>query len=209
LYLTNFIFGFLIGSSLILAIGPQNIFVVEQGLKKQFTFLVCLICSVSDLILIFFGLFIFSYLSVYFTKTVNLILNLALIIFLINFIWNKINQHYQKISLNLIRNNETRKSILVKTLGFTYLNPHVYSDTVFFIGNLSKDLSLEEKLFFGMGASLSSFIFFFLLGYLSKLYSNYLANSKILKKINIIIIMIMLFLLINIILSTIKSFFSI
>jgi len=209
LYLTNFIFGFLIGSSLILAIGPQNIFVVEQGLKKQFTFLVCLICSVSDLILIFFGLFIFSYLSVYFTKTVTLILNLALIIFLINFIWNKINQHYQKISLNLIRNNETRKSILVKTLGFTYLNPHVYSDTVFFIGNLSKDLSLEEKLFFGMGASLSSFIFFFLLGYLSKLYSNYLANSKILKKINIIIIMIMLFLLINIILSTIKSFFSI
>tara|TARA_A100001015_G_scaffold52845_2_gene57913 strand:+ start:2257 stop:2886 length:630 start_codon:yes stop_codon:yes gene_type:complete len=209
LYLTYFIFGFLIGSSLILAIGPQNIFVVEQGLKKQFTFLVCLICSVSDLILIFFGLFIFSYLSVYFTKTVNLILNLALIIFLINFIWNKINQHYQKISLNLIRNNETRKSILVKTLGFTYLNPHVYSDTVFFIGNLSKDLSLEEKLFFGMGASLSSFIFFFLLGYLSKLYSNYLANSKILKKINIIIIMIMLFLLINIILSTIKSFFSI
>ncbi len=209
MYLTNFIFGFLIGSSLILAIGPQNIFVVEQGLKKQFTLLVCLICSVSDLILIFFGLFIFSYLSVYFTKTVNLILNLALIIFLINFIWNKINQHYQKISLNLIRNNETRKSILVKTLGFTYLNPHVYSDTVFFIGNLSKDLSLEEKLFFGMGASLSSFIFFFLLGYLSKLYSNYLANSKILKKINIIIIMIMLFLLINIILSTIKSFFSI
>lgn len=209
MYLTNFIFGFLIGSSLILAIGPQNIFVVEQGLKKQFTFLVCLICSVSDLILIFFGLFIFSYLSVYFTKTVTLILNLALIIFLINFIWNKINQHYQKISLNLIRNNETRKSILVKTLGFTYLNPHVYSDTVFFIGNLSKDLSLEEKLFFGMGASLSSFIFFFLLGYLSKLYSNYLANSKILKKINIIIIMIMLFLLINIILSTIKSFFSI
>ena len=209
MYLTNFIFGFLIGSSLILAIGPQNIFVVEQGLKKQFTFLVCLICSVSDLILIFFGLFIFSYLSVYFTKTVNLILNLALIIFLINFIWNKINQHYQKISLNLIKNNETRKSILVKTLGFTYLNPHVYSDTVFFIGNLSKDLSLEEKLFFGMGASLSSFIFFFLLGYLSKLYSNYLANSKILKKINIIIIMIMLFLLINIILSTIKSFFSI
>ena len=209
MYLTNFIFGFLIGSSLILAIGPQNIFVVEQGLKKQFTFLVCLICSVSDLILIFFGLFIFSYLSVYFTKTVNLILNLALIIFLINFIWNKINQHYQKISLNLIRNNETRKSILVKTLGFTYLNPHVYSDTIFFIGNLSKDLSLTEKLFFGIGASLSSFIFFFLLGYLSKLYSNYLANSKILKKINIIIIMIMLFLLINIILSTIKSFFSI
>ena len=209
MYLTNFIFGFLIGSSLILAIGPQNVFVVEQGLKKQFTFFVCLICSFSDLILICFGLFIFSYLSVYFTKNIHLILNLALIIFLINFIWNKINQHYREISLNLIKKKETRKSIFIKTLGFTYLNPHVYSDTVFFIGNLSKDLSVTEKFFFGIGASLSSFIFFFLLGFLSKFYSNYLANAKILKNINIIIILIMSFLLINIIFSTIKNFFSI
>ena len=52
--------GFFTGLSLILAIGAQNIFVIEQGLKKQYIFLVCLICSISDLILIFFGIFSIS-----------------------------------------------------------------------------------------------------------------------------------------------------
>ena len=53
------ILGFFTGLSLILAIGAQNIFVIEQGLKKQHIFLVCLVCSVSDLILIFLGIFLF------------------------------------------------------------------------------------------------------------------------------------------------------
>ena len=61
------LFGFLTGLSLILAIGAQNIFVMEQGLKKQYIFLVCLICSVSDLILIFLGIFLFEYFKNYFT----------------------------------------------------------------------------------------------------------------------------------------------
>ena len=53
------ILGFFTGLSLILAIGAQNIFVIEQGLKKQYVFLVCIVCSVSDLILIFLGIFLF------------------------------------------------------------------------------------------------------------------------------------------------------
>ena len=57
--------GFLTGLSLILAIGAQNIFVIEQGLKKQYIFLVCLICSISDLLLIFLGIFLFQYLKIY------------------------------------------------------------------------------------------------------------------------------------------------
>ena len=55
------VLGFFTGMSLILAIGAQNIFVIEQGLKKQFTFLVCLICALSDFLLIFLGLFLFHY----------------------------------------------------------------------------------------------------------------------------------------------------
>ena len=57
------ILGFLTGLSLILAIGAQNIFVIEQGLKKQYIFIVCLICSISDFLLIFLGIFLFQYLS--------------------------------------------------------------------------------------------------------------------------------------------------
>ena len=60
------VLGFFTGISLILAIGAQNIFVIEQGLKKQHLFIVCLICSLSDLILIFFGIFLFHYFNQYF-----------------------------------------------------------------------------------------------------------------------------------------------
>ena len=73
--------GFFTGLSLILAIGAQNIFVIEQGLKKQFVFLVCLICSFSDLILIFLGIFLFEYFKDYFTNTIELILNVLLFFF--------------------------------------------------------------------------------------------------------------------------------
>ena len=69
-----FILGFFISLSLIFAIGAQNIFVIEQGLKKQYIFIVCLICSVSDGILIFLGLFLFHYFNQYFNPTVELIL---------------------------------------------------------------------------------------------------------------------------------------
>ena len=64
--------GFFTGLSLILAIGAQNIFVIEQGLKKQYIFLVCLICSLSDLILIFLGIFLFEYFRNFITDTVEL-----------------------------------------------------------------------------------------------------------------------------------------
>ena len=72
------ILGFFTGLSLILAIGAQNIFVIEQGLKKQYILLVCLICSISDLILIFLGIFLFEYLKIYFTKNVELTFNILL-----------------------------------------------------------------------------------------------------------------------------------
>ena len=82
--------GFFTGLSLILAIGAQNIFVIEQGLKKQHIFLICLICSFSDLILIFLGIFLFHYFIQYFNSTIELIFNILLIIFLIHFIYSKI-----------------------------------------------------------------------------------------------------------------------
>ena len=60
------VLGFITGFSLIFAIGAQNIFVIEQGLKKQYVFLVCLICSFSDLLLIFLGIFLFHFFHQYF-----------------------------------------------------------------------------------------------------------------------------------------------
>ena len=198
------VLGFFTGISLILAIGAQNIFVIEQGLKKQHILLVCLVCSLSDLVLIFLGIFLFHYFIQYFNSTIELIFNILLIIFLIHFIYLKIKSFNLKINLD----NETKKiskfNIFLKTLGFTYLNPHVYSDTVFFLGNFSKNFILDQKILFGVGASVASFLFFFIIGYLSKYLSHYAQNEKIWKIINSFIIGFMSLLTIYVILDTIN-----
>ena len=183
--------GFLTGLSLILAIGAQNVFVIEQGLKKQYIFIVCLICSISDFLLIFLGIFLFQYLNNFFTPTVELIFNILLLIFLLHFIWVKIKTKVSETSFNIDNKTNNLPSILVKTLGFTFLNPHVYSDTVFFLGNFSKSLSQIDKYYFGAGAAISSFLFFFILGYLSKYFSKYLKSTKVWKRINYLIILFM------------------
>ena len=188
------ILGFITGLSLIFAIGAQNIFVIEQGLKKQYVFLVCLICSISDLILIFLGIFLFEYFKIYFTKNVELIFNILLFIFLIYFIYSKVRSLYKRSEINFEGSNLSLKNIIIKTLGFTYLNPHVYSDTVFFLGNFSKNFIISQKILFGVGASIASFLFFFLIGYLSKYLSKFAKNQKVWNVINILIIIFMSFL---------------
>ena len=196
--------GFFTGLSLILAIGAQNIFVIEQGLKKQYVFLVCLICSISDLLLIFLGIFLFEYFRNFFTEEVELIFNILLLFFLIYFVISKMKIKYNKLNISFKNNPISLKNIVIKTLGFTYLNPHVYSDTVFFLGNFSKNFTTDQKYLFGIGAAISSFIFFFILGYLSKYLSNYLRNKKIWKIINFIIIIFMSFLALYVLANILK-----
>ena len=193
------ILGFITGLSLILAIGAQNIFVIEQGLKKQHVFLVCLICSISDLILIFLGIFLFHYFNQLFNQTVELILNILLILFLLHFIYSKIKTHYLDINFSNDLTNISKINIFIKTLGFTYLNPHVYSDTVFFLGNFSKNYLLNQKIAFGIGAAIASFLFFFALGYLSNYLSKYAKSKKVWRVINIFIITFMSILVLYII----------
>ena len=183
--------GFITSLSLILAIGAQNIFVIEQGLKRQYIFIVCLICSISDGLLIFLGLFLFHYFNQYFNSTVQLIFNILLIIFFIHFIYSKIRSRNDKINFNSLIKDVSIKDIIFKTLSFTYLNPHVYSDTVFFLGNFSKNFLIAEKVKFGIGASLASFMFFFSIGYMAKYLSKYAYNKKTWKYINTFIIIFM------------------
>ena len=187
----HLLIGFFTGLSLILAIGAQNIFVIEQGLKKQFIFLVCLICSISDYILIFLGIILFEYFQSYFNQIIELILNILLLIFLLHFIYSKIKLSFSNINFSTTKTEETYKSIFLKTLGFTYLNPHVYSDTVFFLGNFSKNFTLTNKIYFGLGASISSFLFFFTIGYLANFLSKYFNNKRTWFYINISVILFM------------------
>ena len=205
--MTFLLLGFFTGLSLILAIGAQNIFVIEQGLKKQHVFLVCLICSISDLILIFLGIFLFDYFKIYFTKNVELFFNILLFIFLIYFIYSKIRSLYKNSNINFENSNLSLKNIIIKTLGFTYLNPHVYSDTVFILGNLSKNFELEGKFYFALGASFASILFFYSLGYMSSMFANIIKKKNTWRYINSFIVVFMSALVIYITYETYISVF--
>ena len=196
--------GFFTGLSLILAIGAQNIFVIEQGLKKQYVFLVCLICSLSDLILIFLGIFLFEYFRNLITNTVELFFNILLLVFLVYFIIGKVRFNYDNLSINLKNTKGSLINVIIKTLGFTYLNPHVYSDTVFFLGNFSNNFLITQKYYFGIGAAIASFLFFFSLGFLSKFLSKYLKNQMVWKFINLFIIIFMSILAFYVLLDILK-----
>ncbi len=183
----NLILGFLTGGSLILAIGPQNLFVIEQGLKRNFVFTITTICAVSDVLLIFLGIFIY-HIFAFISSEVEVILNIVLILFLIKFIKNKINDLQKNHKVKNVKRLQNFKSVILKTLGFTYLNPHVYSDTVFILGNLSKNFTLQEKFYFASGASFASIIFFYSLGYMSSMFANFIKKRNTWKYINTFII---------------------
>ena len=186
----NFILGFLTGGSLIFAIGPQNIFVIEQGLKRNFVFTVTTICAISDILLIFLGIFIYHIVDSI-SLEVEVILNIVLILFLARFIKEKINELKTSHKIKNIKKSKNLKNIILKTLGFTYLNPHVYSDTVLILGNLSKSFQLGDKFYFAFGASFASIIFFYSLGYMSSMFANFIKKKNTWKYINSFIVIFM------------------
>ena len=174
--ISDFIQGFIIGSSLIIAIGPQNLYVINQGLKKNYILIVVLLCSLSDSLLIVCGIYLsnsLQNLNDSLIITMKLIGGIWLILYGINKIKNS-NSHN-------IENKEFKESSLNKivftTLAITYANPHVYLDTVVLLGSIS--VNFDNKFYFGLGAIVASFIFFFTLGYFSKFLSKYIKSKKV------------------------------
>ena len=174
--ISDFIQGFIIGSTLILAIGPQNLYVINQGLKKNFVFIVVLICSLSDSLLIVCGIYLSN-------NILSLNTSIITIMKLIGGIWlilygiNKIKNSRQ----HEIKSNEFNEASFTKvvftTLAITYANPHVYMDTVILLGSIS--INFDSKLYFGLGAICASFVFFFSLGYFSNFLSQYIKSPKV------------------------------
>ena len=197
----NIILGFLTSGSLILVLGPQNIFVIEQGLKKNFTLTITTICAFSDVLLIFLGVFIYHVFD-FISLKVEIFLNIILILFLLKFIMVKFKELKKNYEIKNRKQSQNIKNIILKTLGFTYLNPHVYSDTVFVLGNLSKNFLLLDKFYFASGASIASIIFFYSLGYMSSLFAKFIKKQNVWKYINFFIIVFMTILIIYIIYET-------
>jgi L-lysine exporter family protein LysE/ArgO len=172
----DFVQGFIIGSSLIIAIGPQNLFVINQGLKKNYILIVILICSISDSILIIFGIFLSNTildLNESFITIMKLIGGFWLIIYGVNKIKNSRNSFTD----NLEYHKSSIGKIILTTLAITYANPHVYLDTVILLGSIS--VNFNNKIMFGSGAIVASFVFFFSLGYFSNFLSRFMTSKKV------------------------------
>ena len=174
--ISDFIQGFIIGSSLIIAIGPQNLYVINQGLQKNYILIVVLLCSLSDSLLIVCGIYLSNSLlnlNDSLIITMKLIGGIWLILYGINKIKNSNshnieNKEFKELSLN---------KVVFTTLAITYANPHVYLDTVVLLGSIS--VNFNNKFYFGLGAIVASFVFFFTLGYFSKFLSKYIKSKKV------------------------------
>ena len=169
--------GFIIGGSLIIAIGPQNLFVIQQGLKNNYVLITVLICSFSDALLIIIGIFFSSIIININPFSINILKFIGgfwLIIYGLNKVI-KSKKNNIKNKENLI--NEKLLIVVLNTLIITYTNPHVYIDTIILLGTLSTNF--QNQFLFGLGAVLASFIFFFFLGYTSKSLSKYIISNKL------------------------------
>ena len=121
---------------------------------------------------------------------------------MLRFIRVKFKELKKNYKIGNIKRSQNIKNIILKTLGFTYLNPHVYSDTVFILGNLSKNFLMKEKIFFALGASAASVLFFYFLGYMSGFSAKFISGKYTWKYINILIILFMTALVVYIIYGT-------
>ena len=166
--MSSYLSGLSLGFSFILAIGAQNAFVLKQGLKKHHVFVVCAICATSDALLITLGVSGFGEIVKKF-PSIEIIARYAGALFLTIYAFKSFISSFKNTHA-LSPSGEVPGSVLktvAMCLAFTWLNPHVYLDTVVLLGAISTKYE-ATKVQFGLGAVSASFIFFFGLGYGAK-----------------------------------------
>ena len=185
--------GFATGFSLILAIGSQNAFILRQGLAKRHVFPLVLFCAVSDALLIAAGVAGFSAI-VSLWPLFPIIMTWGGAIFLTVYglqrLWTAWRGKYD------IAEGASVAGLgasLAMVAAFTWLNPHVYLDTLALIGAISTDFEYGwPRLAFGLGAVTASFVFFFGLGYGASLLSPIMQSAKAWRILDVIIGLVML-----------------
>lgn len=184
--MTSAFAGFALGFSLILAIGAQNAFVLRQGLRRSHVFVVCLTCAISDAILIAAGVAGFGALAsaVPWFETV---MRLGGAVFLFWYGLANFRSAWRGGAAIDLEGQGTQSmmSAVMTLLALTWLNPHVYLDTVVLIGAISAQY--PSRLMFAVGAMLSSFVFFFSLGYGARLLRPLFVNPRAWQVLDVII----------------------
>lgn len=189
--LTAAIAGFLLGASLIIAIGAQNAFILRQGLLRQHVFVLCLICALSDAVLIAAGV---AGLGTLISSSPRLIeaVTIAGGIFLLSYAVLAARRAFKPEVLIAAKAGEgSLKAAIAACLAFTFLNPHVYLDTVLLVGSLSAAYTGAARIAYGAGAALASFVWFFGLGYGARLLQPVFARPAAWRVLDILIAVVM------------------
>jgi len=183
--------GFALGFSLILAIGAQNAFVLRQGLRREHVFALCLTCAVSDAILIAAGVAGFGALAQA-APWFETVMRYGGAVFLICYALRSFYSAWQGGAVMEVDGGRraSLRVTLLTVLAFTWLNPHVYLDTVVLIGSISAQY--DDRLSFAIGAMVSSFVFFFSLGYGASILTPVFARPRAWQVLDVVIGVVML-----------------
>ena len=183
--------GFLAGLSLIIAIGAQNAFVIRQGLTKKFVLLTVLICAFSDALLIALGA---SGLGALIKSNRNILefVRWFGVIYLLWFAFKSAKSAFKQATLDSAGDaSADKKSVILTVLALTFLNPHVYLDTVILLGSISNQFG-SDKWFFAFGGMLASFTWFTAIGFGARSASRFMARPIFWKILDSLIAVIML-----------------
>ena len=173
--MNTFLAGFGLGLSLIVAIGAQNAFILRAGLLKQHIFILCSVCALSDALLIAAGV---AGLGIFVSKAPVFLAFMKyggaafLFVYGIRSLLNSFKGGRFLLAEGEVRS--LREAVMICLL-LTWLNPHVYLDTVILLGVASTQYS--DNTYFAVGAITASFIFFYSLGFGARLLSNFFEHS--------------------------------
>ncbi|MBR9868701.1 MAG: amino acid transporter [Oceanospirillales bacterium] len=157
----SFLAGLATSAGLIMAIGAQNAFVLSQGVRREYHWAIAGVCSLLDAVLITAGIAGMGVLIGQSELTLKLI-SWAGGAFLLWYGANALRSALRSESMSLSTNNfSSLKSALLTTLALSLLNPHVYLDTVVLLGSIGGRYPDQERYWFGAGAALFSFVWFF------------------------------------------------
>ena len=190
--LTPALTGFATAFALILAIGAQNAFVLRQGLARAHVFWLCLLCATSDALLITAGVLGFGYIVTLYPMLPQIMAwggAAFLLVYGALRLWAAWKGEY---AMQLAGKSAGLWATLATGAAFTWLNPHVYLDTLALIGAVSTQyVDPVEKTAFGIGAVTSSFVFFFSLGYGARLLAPIMQSERAWRVLDVLIGLVM------------------
>lgn len=184
---SSLITGFFTSASLILAIGAQNAFVLRQGLRREHVLLVCLLCACSDALLIAAGVFGLGALVQAAPMFVNF-MRIAGALFLAIYGLQSFRSAWrggQSLEAGEANAPSNRRDVALTCLALTWLNPHVYLDTLLLLGGIAAQDPAPQL--FGLGAICASFAFFFSLGYGARLLAPLFAKPSAWRVLDVLV----------------------